>query len=71
MATTLLINAVIEVGDFEAQNCQLARKFDWITELNLAIEPPISYWCCYKLAYSFASFGLCVGLWGLQMCMTV
>jgi len=31
-----------EVGDFEAQNCQPAQKFDWKTELHLTTEPPIS-----------------------------
>ncbi len=33
---------VKEVGDFGAQNCQPARKFDWKTELHLTTAPPIS-----------------------------
>ena len=45
-----------EVGDFEAQNCQPSMNFDRSTKLDLTIEPPISYRCCYGLVFIYSAF---------------
>src|SRR5690606_28311285 len=79
LATNVL--ALGAVADFGTQNCQYTTKVDARQNVQLTTEPAFLQNRCYKLPFclswccalgqtcSFASFGLCVGLCGLQMCM--
>ena len=67
-----------EVGDFGDENCLPQLDLICSTKLLLTTEPPISYWCCYRMPIFFVSLFLfvcpCFNLKGCQtklLCKTL